>query len=43
MGTLSPASAIVAGFYPTFIDFTVRSDSDYGLSAEIVNASPVAG
>ncbi len=34
--------AIVAAFYPTFIDFTVRSDSDYGLTAEIVNASPVA-
>jgi len=32
----------VAAIYPIFIDFTVRSEDDYGLSAEIANASPIA-
>jgi len=32
----------VAGAFPTFIDFTVRSEGDYGLDAEIKNAIAVA-
>ena len=31
----------IAGIYPTFIDFKVRSEGDYGLSAEIRNAASV--
>jgi hypothetical protein len=33
---------LIAGIYPIFIDFRVRSESDYGLIAEIVNAPAVA-
>jgi hypothetical protein len=33
---------LIAGIYPTFIDFRVRSDSDYGIAAEISNAPAVA-
>lgn len=32
----------VAGIYPIFIDFRVRSESDYGITAEITNAPPAA-
>ncbi|MFL5900698.1 MAG: hypothetical protein ACJ75S_05815 [Solirubrobacterales bacterium] len=32
----------VAGIFPTFIDFRVRSESDYGIVGEVVNASAVA-
>jgi hypothetical protein len=32
----------VAGTFPTFVDFKVRSESDYGLVAEIDNASAEA-
>jgi hypothetical protein len=31
----------IAGIFPTFIDFRVRSDSDYGIVGEVVNASPI--
>ncbi len=33
---------VIAGLYPTFIDFQVRSESDYGLTSEITNAPAVA-
>jgi hypothetical protein len=33
---------VIAGLYPTFIDFRVRSESDYGITAEITNAPAVA-
>jgi len=32
----------IAGVFPTFIDFRVRSDSDYGVVGEVVNASAIA-
>jgi len=32
----------IAGIYPFFVDFKVRSEGDYGLTAEIDNASAVA-
>jgi hypothetical protein len=32
----------IAGQYPTFIDFTVRSQSDYGLTAEVRDSSAAA-
>lgn len=32
----------IAGIYPTFIDFRVRSESDYGITSEIVNAPAAA-
>jgi len=32
----------IAGIYPTFIDFRVRSESDYGITAEVSNAPAVA-
>lgn len=32
----------IAGIYPTFIDFRVRSDSDYGITAEVSNAPALA-
>lgn len=32
----------IAGIYPTFIDFRVRSDSDYGLTAEVTEAPAAA-
>jgi hypothetical protein len=32
----------IAGLFPTFIDFTVRSESDYGLVAKILDASAEA-
>jgi hypothetical protein len=32
----------VAGAFPTFIDFRVRSEGDYGLTAEVRDASSVA-
>ena len=32
----------IAGIFPTFVDAKVRSESDYGLTLEIVNASPEA-
>jgi hypothetical protein len=31
---------MIAAIFPLFIDFRVRSESDYGLTAEIVDASP---
>ncbi len=34
---------MVAGIYPTFIDFKIRSESDYGLTTELLNASPNQG
>jgi hypothetical protein len=33
---------LIAGLFPTFIDFRIRSESDYGIVAEISNASAVA-
>ena len=33
---------VIAGLYPTFIDFRVRSESDYGITSEITNAPAVA-
>lgn len=33
---------LIAGIFPTFIDFRVRSESDYGLVAEVVNAPTAA-
>ncbi len=33
---------VIAGIIPTFIDFRVRSESDYGLTAEVVNAPAIA-
>jgi hypothetical protein len=32
----------IAGIYPTFIDFRVRSESDYGISGEVADAPAVA-
>jgi hypothetical protein len=32
----------IAGIFPTFIDFRVRSESDYGVVGEVVNASAIA-
>jgi hypothetical protein len=32
----------IAGVYPTFIDFRVRSESDYGITAEVTNAPAIA-
>jgi hypothetical protein len=32
----------IAGIFPTFIDFRVRSESDYGVTGEVVNASAIA-
>jgi hypothetical protein len=32
----------IAGLYPTFIDFRVRSESDYGVTSEVTNAPAVA-
>lgn len=32
----------IAGIFPTFIDFRVRSESDYGISAEVTNAPAAA-
>jgi hypothetical protein len=33
---------LVAALYPTFIDFRVRSESDYGITAEVTNAPAIA-
>jgi hypothetical protein len=33
---------LVAGVFPTFIDFRVRSESDYGIIAEVTNAPTIA-
>jgi hypothetical protein len=33
---------LIAGLYPTFIDFRVRSESDYGITSEITNAPATA-
>lgn len=32
----------IAGIYPTFIDFRVRSESDYGITSEVDNAPALA-
>jgi hypothetical protein len=32
----------IAGVFPTFIDFRVRSESDYGITAEVTNAPALA-
>jgi hypothetical protein len=32
----------IAGIYPTFIDFRVRSESDYGIVGEVTNAPAMA-
>jgi hypothetical protein len=32
----------IAGIFPTFIDFRVRSESDYGVTAEVTNAPAAA-
>jgi hypothetical protein len=32
----------IAGIFPTFIDFRVRSESDYGITAEVTNAPAAA-
>ena len=34
---------MIAGIYPTYIDLRVRSESDYGLSAEVAEAPAAAG
>jgi hypothetical protein len=41
-GDVAARIGFVAGVFPTFVDFKVRSESDYGLVAEIVNASAEA-
>ncbi|HXU32748.1 MAG TPA: hypothetical protein VN851_19435, partial [Thermoanaerobaculia bacterium] len=33
---------VIAGLYPTFIDFRVRSESDYGIVSEVTNAPALA-
>jgi hypothetical protein len=33
---------LIAGIFPTFLDFKVRSESDYGLVSEVVNAPAAA-
>jgi hypothetical protein len=33
---------LIAGLYPTFVDFRVRSESDYGITSEIRNAPTLA-
>jgi hypothetical protein len=34
---------LIGGAYPVFIDFKLRSESDYGLTAEVEGASPNGG
>jgi hypothetical protein len=41
-GDIVARLGVVAGIYPTFIDLRVRTESDYGLTAEIRNASAQA-
>jgi hypothetical protein len=41
-GDIVARLGFVAGIYPTFIDFKVRSESDYGLTAEITGATAAA-
>jgi hypothetical protein len=33
---------LIAGIFPTFVDFRVRSDSDYALVSEVTNAPAIA-
>ena len=33
---------LISGIYPTFIDFRLRSESDYGITSEIINAPALA-
>jgi hypothetical protein len=33
---------LIAGLYPTFIDFRLRSGSDYGITSEVTNAPSLA-
>jgi hypothetical protein len=37
-GEVAARIGFIAGIFPTFVDFKVRSESDYGLTAEIRNA-----
>jgi hypothetical protein len=41
-GDVVARMGLVAGLYPTFIDFRVRSESDYALVAEVTNAPAIA-
>jgi len=42
-GDVIARAGLIALIHPIFINFKVRSESDYGLTAELVNASPQAG
>jgi hypothetical protein len=41
-GDIVARAGIIGGLYPIFIDFRIRSESDYGTTAEISNAPAVA-
>jgi hypothetical protein len=41
-GDVVARMGLIAGIFPTFIDFRVRSDSDYALVAEVTNAPAIA-
>jgi hypothetical protein len=41
-GDVVARAGVIAGIFPTFIDFRVRSESDYGITAEITNAPAAA-
>jgi hypothetical protein len=41
-GDVVARAGLIAGIYPTFIDFRVRSESDYGITAEVTNAPAAA-
>jgi hypothetical protein len=41
-GDVAARVGLIAGIYPTFLDFRVRSDSDYSLVSEVVNAPAAA-
>ncbi len=40
-GDVVARAGTIAGLYPTFIDFRVRAESDYGITAEVVNAPAI--
>jgi hypothetical protein len=41
-GDIAARLGVIAGLFPTFVDLRVRSESDYGITSDISNASAVA-
>jgi len=41
-GDVVARAGLIAGVFPTFIDFRVRSESDYGVTAEVIDAPTAA-